>query len=307
MNRLTKVLLLAVVLAHGASGYSTLIAQQAIPEPEADDQATPDYTVDKEKWGEAYLTVAKQFQLTSEGHPKIQLVPRSLLHWNNPVRVGRTEGDFYVWTDGNQPVMVGTVFSYDAPASQHAIRSVAFELHTLSDSAIQVKRQGSTLWTAPADALEAIELSELPAPKEKPFQRLREMREIARDLVATTTLRNTEQPLRLLPNPIYRYELADQAETESGLIDGAVFAMVTGTDPELLVFIEARRKQAGESVWQITPARFTNLPITLRFDGKVLWDNSPSAKRASYRPYIDKHRVYLLPTQLGPAAMERLQ
>ena len=48
------------------------------------------------------------------------------------------------------------------------------------------------------------------------------------------------RPLRLLTQPIYKYETADSG--------GALFAFVEGTDPEVFLMIEARTVDAG-SVW----------------------------------------------------------
>ena len=46
--------------------------------------------------------------------------------------------------------------------------------------------------------------------------------------------------LRLLPQPLYRYEPNDG---DSPMVDGAVFGYVwtIGTDPEVLLVVEARR------------------------------------------------------------------
>ena len=48
--------------------------------------------------------------------------------------------------------------------------------------------------------------------------------------------------LRLLPKPLYRYE-----STDPEVLDGAVFALVSsaGTDPEIILLIEARKTPEG--------------------------------------------------------------
>ena len=45
-----------------------------------------------------------------------------------------------------------------------------------------------------------------------------------------------EQALRLLPKPLYRYERPDGPTSSS---DGALFAFVLGTDPEVFLLLEA--------------------------------------------------------------------
>jgi hypothetical protein len=80
--------------------------------------------------------------------------------------------------------------------------------------------------------------------------------------------------MRLLPQPIYRYEISDEDPT---LVDGAVFAFVwtAGTDPEALLVIEARRTDQGIR-WFYAPARFTNCEAWLQYRGKPVWRAEPA-------------------------------
>src|SRR5689334_13797406 len=63
---------------------------------------------------------------------------------------------------------------------------------------------------------------------------------LARRFTSQVDRRNHRSEMRLLPQPHYRYEIKDEG---SPVVDGAVFAFVwtVGTDPEMLVVIEARR------------------------------------------------------------------
>jgi hypothetical protein len=54
-----------------------------------------------------------------------------------------------------------------------------------------------------------------------------------------------------LSTPLYRYE-----KPPGDVLEGAVFAFVLGTDPELLLVLEARRDE-GATVWQYALARMT--------------------------------------------------
>jgi hypothetical protein len=74
-----------------------------------------------------------------------------------------------------------------------------------------------------------------------------------------------DQDLRLLAQPLYRYE-----STLPEVLDGALFTFVTGTDPELMLVIEARRT-AGGPVWHFGAGRFTDLNLTLRHNQAALW------------------------------------
>ena len=56
--------------------------------------------------------------------------------------------------------------------------------------------------------------------------------------------------LRLLPQPIHRY-----ADASAGLLDGALFVIAYGTNPEVVLVIEANGKEKTQPVWTFALAR----------------------------------------------------
>src|SRR5947209_7567407 len=85
---------------------------------------------------------------------------------------------------------------------------------------------------------------------EEPAQRLLQMRELAAGCAVTKRERDdSASELRLLPQPIYRYEAA-----QAGVIDGAIFVFVQGTDPDLFLLLEAR-ESGGKAEWQFAACR----------------------------------------------------
>ncbi|MCI0358429.1 MAG: hypothetical protein L0211_08100 [Planctomycetaceae bacterium] len=91
------------------------------------------------------------------------------------------------------------------------------------------------------------------------------LRSLARRLEASEVRRGETFPLRLLERPIYTY-----SDEKQGIADGALFAMSYGTNPEVLVQIEARA--SGEKLaWQVAFARMSAAQITVKLDGKELW------------------------------------
>jgi hypothetical protein len=72
--------------------------------------------------------------------------------------------------------------------------------------------------------------------------------------------------VRLLPKPIYRYKDAD-----GGIVDGAVFALVHGTNPEVLLLIEAHATDAGEPHWKAAFGSLAGARCIVRLDGKEYW------------------------------------
>ena len=123
------------------------------------------------------------------------------------------------------------------------------------------------------------------------------------------TTRERRWELRLLPQPLYRYE-----STDPDVLDGAVFAFVTsaGTDPEALLVLEARKPAAGcDPVWHYAIARFTDLNLWVRHKGKVVFYR-PADSRMTSPQQDPKHRYRVfhdrVPTsRRGPGPMSRAQ
>ena len=100
------------------------------------------------------------------------------------------------------------------------------------------------------------------------------MRDLARRFTSQVDRENSKWEMRLLTQPIYRYEISDE---NSPVVDGAIFAFVwtAGTDPEVLIAIEARKTDNGMR-WYYAPARFTNREAWLQYHGKEVWRADPA-------------------------------
>jgi hypothetical protein len=93
------------------------------------------------------------------------------------------------------------------------------------------------------------------------------MKELARGFKATEDFRvragdkdTTQYELRVLSSPAYRY--AEKTAVE----DGAVFAFVHGTDPEVVLLLEA-----DDGKWQFACAPLTCWAIQMKYDDKQVW------------------------------------
>lgn len=74
------------------------------------------------------------------------------------------------------------------------------------------------------------------------------------------------EELRLLPQPLYRYPGDDPATK-----DGAVFAFVTGTDPEVILQIEAVSGDDDALRWRHAVTRRTSGALRVSHKDKVIW------------------------------------
>jgi hypothetical protein len=232
---------------------------------------------------------------------KLELLKEPVYVWTNPVRKSQ-QGAVFLWTSRGRAEAVGTIFS----SAGGGKRGVTHEFHSLSLGTLDVARQGTHehVWDPKAPGIKVVPIEGASPPADSRTQRLGEMRSLAREFTASTRDANDVRwDLRLLAQPLYRYESTDSAVT-----DGALFAFVTsaGTDPEVLLVIEARRTQPGEApVWHRGLARFTDLELTVRFKGRDVFSAPGLAgnqvaqyPRQEYGIYADR----VIPEEPGSAA-----
>lgn len=234
--------------------------------------AAPANAADKEqqqKWNNYYARVAADYEIKrgKEQTQKLMLTPEPVLFWSNPIRPGETNGSVFVWTFEGRAELVGTIFSHLA-RGQSDQKVVAHEFQALTSEPLAGNRPGAPgNWSLPAGGIEPQPIPAAPPPAGTTAGRLAQMRNLAREFSATTTLEGVEQELRLLPQPIHR-----NAKSVGEVLDGALFTFVTGTDPELMLILEARPLAGSEATrWHFSAGRFTDLPLKLRHKGRELW------------------------------------
>jgi hypothetical protein len=124
-----------------------------------------------------------------------------------------------------------------------------------------------------------------PKPAATPSQRLRQMRTIADDFRAEDNFGNVRwESLRMLSTPIARY-----GKPGGKPEDGALFAFVEGTDPEVFLFLEARPGKQGLE-WQYAMAPMSCWPLKVERKGQVVWSLPLRRTDDASKPFFD--RVY---------------
>jgi hypothetical protein len=93
------------------------------------------------------------------------------------------------------------------------------------------------------------------------------MQALAREFTAEDLFRDQSwQPLRMLTKPFARYGKAGARAT-----DGALFAYVLTTDPEVYLMIEARAGKDGPE-WQYAFAPMTIYSVRASWKGQAVWE-----------------------------------
>lgn len=223
----------------------------------------------QKKWNEYYAKTAADYEITrgKAKQEKLELKPEAVLHWSNPVRGGETNGSVFVWTYDGRAAVVGTVFSHLVTGDPN-LKIMAHSFQSLSQEPLAGQRPGAPgAWSLDGAGIEFKPIPGAPPPATSRAVRLSQMRELAREFSATTILEDVEQGLRLLTQPLHR-----QTKDTDEVLDSALFTFVTGTDPELMLVIEARPIDGkGEPVWHFAAGRFTDLTLKLRHKKVELW------------------------------------
>src|SRR5262245_14715926 len=186
-----------------------------------------------------YVKEVSEYTLAIDSAPRkaLELKKEPVFDWSNPVRSGLQQGAVFLWLRDGRPAALGCVFSQPAP--RFSGRRVFHEFHALDTEKLMVTRPAGALneWK-PQAGLARTGLPDAGTPAGTPAARLVQLRRLAQEFTGYESDEDGKRwELRLLPAPLYRYTTA-----KSGVVDGALFALVStaGTDPEVLLLIEAK-------------------------------------------------------------------
>jgi hypothetical protein len=236
-----------------------------------------------------YVKDAEAYSMAVESDPKKQLEFRKepVFEWLNRSR-GDTQGTLFVWLRDGRPAAIATIFSY--PHERLPGRVVMHELHALDSEKLLVTRPKGVLseWR-PEAGLARKELPDSPDPATAPAARMLQMRRLAEDFRGHEIDKDGKRwDLRLLPTPLFRYPTA-----KTGVIDGALFAIISdaGTDPEVLLLIEAREEK-GKTRWEYACGRFSDWELHVQRKDKEIYSSIPSETNTDAHDPLHTYRVY---------------
>ena len=219
---------------------------------------------------EAFQQYAKEtaarydVRLKFDGDRKLVLHDESVLRWTNPVGGHRAHGEVFLWTDRGRPAAVLSLYQITEANVVHE----QHEFCSLALGALAAARSGQSAWSPAMAGVELKPFPDAPTPQNSPKLRLIQMRRLAGQLRADKTTReDVKRELRLLSNPVYRYE-SDDPE----VLDGALFSFVEATDPEVFLMIEARTSSKDQHAWKYGLARMNSVRLRVLRGDVVLWD-----------------------------------
>jgi hypothetical protein len=300
-----------------------LLATCRIQSVAAEDQpALEDPQEETKRLSERIENSIDWYEVLPDSSAKTALKPLPVMRWRNVARGQDGEAMMVVWAHNGRPVAMASIFPWEGylchefgslsrqaklvARDQTAIARPAVPASNAKNDStkksaggkaetVQLSTDNATVvWSPSTAGLEFKTVPDAPAPADTPTARLRQMKAIAERFKGTMTGwkgdNSDREELRLLLRPLYRYELKEAKEPTPNLQDGALFAFVMGTDPEIVLILEAVGP-ANEFVWQYAFARATSGGLEAKLDGAVVWtaDKFP-ANRVPTNPQVTLRR-----------------
>lgn len=203
-----------------------------------------------------------RFAFADGDKDKLKLRETPVLRYTNPLR-GDVHSALYIWTHEGRPEVITSVNSWYSPR-----RYLGLAATSLSIDKVVGTRDGQEIWRPRGPGLVFRPVSDAPSPAETPAQRLRQMGTLARQFSAEFKREasyNEGGPLRLMSQPLYRYEV-----TKGDVQDGALYALADGTSPQLNLLIESRVTKAGYE-WQYALAPNNSVEYRVFHNDREVW------------------------------------
>jgi hypothetical protein len=210
---------------------------------------------------ETMKAAAKEYTFRGEKGGAFTVSPDPLLRFTNPVS-GLQAGGFFVVSDPNgRPRAAAQIFLTADNLWLH-------EFQSLSPTGFTAMLEGKTVWGPQQPGVQVRPMPLAAAPAETAVKRLVQMRDLAKRFSASDEFegRPKSDELRLLTKPLIRF---GKEGTET--LDGALFTLAHGTDPELLILLEAI-KADGEYRWHYALAPMTGYALKAALDGAPVWE-----------------------------------
>ena len=195
---------------------------------------------------------------TAPGKP-FELTPQPVLVWTNPVS-GSIRGRVYLWSQQGIPQILASIYKYDDQTH------ISSEVHSLARRPLTGKTGKSgkgEVWDVRTPSVEFKRLPNAPRPAASRAWLVSFKCGMRRSVLPrhaptrTKVFGNSDS----LSQPLYRYAEATAAPT-----DGALFAFVQGTNPDVILVLEANETN-GNAEWNYALARMHRYVLNVELDG----------------------------------------
>jgi len=202
--------------------------------------------------------------------------PKPLFRYDDETR-GYVDGTLWRLGAKGRPLAIITAELH--PDYLGGGKRVVYDMLSLTDTRFTARSDSLTQWTPSQSAFEMKPLPDAPRPSDNAARRLTQIKEQSRRFTGTqevTELETMNVNLRLLPREIERY-----APGSNELADGAIFLLVNGRNPALVLLVET-----DGTDWQYGVGRLS-LPsnLELQLDGTRVWSQPRNLGSGQTLPY----------------------
>lgn len=180
----------------------------------------------------------------------------ALLRFGDPTR-GASDGSLWKLGAGRPEAIVAMEFT-DA-GDRYTLN---YEFLSLTKSQFELATTQGWKWSPSGSAIEFKKLDGRQSPGQTSSARLRQMKMLARRFTASEEYNGERYRLRLLPQPIDIYVI-DKKDRNG---EGAIFVFANGTNPEVLLLLEAI-----DGEWHYGLARLCGAAPTVKLDESTVW------------------------------------
>ncbi len=189
-----------------------------------------------------------------------------VLRFYNPIS-GVVEAGVFVWNRNGYPHAVGKIFINEKK------NAWGDYITSLASTRMEMRHDGEMVWL-PRPQERFRRIGDFAHPAKSGVARKAQLRGIATQFQVLDLWKEdpiisdravTDWTLRLLAKPLVRYE-----SEQHSVLDGAIFAFVLGTNPEVLLSIEAKTDEP-EPYWQYRFARLTIYQLQAFRNSKKVW------------------------------------
>jgi hypothetical protein len=217
--------------------------------------------------------------LSGDKRTKVERIDKPLLYYSEPTR-NNDRGGVWGWGPKGRPVALLELFQDTNDRTRWV-----FAVCNTSGGKLRARRADAPWWRENDSATEVKDIPGAPVPPADTALRQRQLKLLAQKFTGHEFWDpdNTRYELRRLTQPLCTYQ--DKA---GGILDGGLFALANGTNPEIMVFVEARvdPKNSAKPVWQYAVGRLAHAELHLEYDGKEVFQAPRGDKvSASNAPY----------------------
>ncbi|MCI0357334.1 MAG: hypothetical protein L0211_02475 [Planctomycetaceae bacterium] len=205
-----------------------------------------------------------------------RMQPAPLFRYDDETR-GYVDGTIWRLGEKGRPLAIVTAELH--PRYLGGGSRIVYDFLSLTERSFTARSPDVAGWTPGGSAVALCPLKDAPSPATKAAARLIQLKQQARRFSGTQVVRELDETsvqLRLLPREIDRYSPAAHE-----LADGAVFLLVNGRNPALLLIIETDGKS-----WQYCVGRLSApSKLEVRLDGDLVWSQPRLTSFEWAQPY----------------------